>query len=228
MKKIMMSGISLAALCVVAVACAPEETFRSTGMPSNFGASPLPGNPPNGLDQQPGSLPSSTISSVPSAPVPPREPGSNGETPVVTGTEPVPAPVAVPVQVNPAPSQAVPRVIVKEDELVIKDEVLFVFDGSELTHFAEILLDEVAKTIQAEKGKFRQIQVLGHTDQVGDADYNLKLSRARAKAVCRYLIRVKKIDANLLSFDGFGASRLKDRSNPESEVNRRVEFKIVR
>ena len=48
------------------------------------------------------------------------------------------------------------------------------------------VLDEVAATLKANLGI--RVQVEGHTDSLGDADYNQKLSERRADSVKQYLI----------------------------------------
>ena len=73
-----------------------------------------------------------------------------------------------------------------------------------------------------------KIEVRGHTDGRGSADYNLRLSENRAKAVVDYLIS-KGIDPHRLQYKGFGKSQPID-SNTTDEGrarNRRVEFKIL-
>ncbi len=72
------------------------------------------------------------------------------------------------------------------------------------------------------------IQISGHTDNIGkDAD-NLKLSENRAKAVAGYLIG-KGIDAKRLTWKGYGAAKpLADNNTEEGRAkNRRTEFTII-
>lgn len=72
------------------------------------------------------------------------------------------------------------------------------------------------------------IQINGHTDNVGEASFNLKLSTNRAKAVYEYLVG-RGVAQNRIRFKGFGAE--KPISNNETEkgraLNRRTEFEIV-
>lgn len=74
-----------------------------------------------------------------------------------------------------------------------------------------------------------EIFIGGHTDNVGNDDYNNKLSKDRAAAVVAYLTS-KGIAAGRLSSDGFGKSKpVADNSSDEGKsLNRRVEFTIVK
>jgi outer membrane protein OmpA-like peptidoglycan-associated protein/Tol biopolymer transport system component len=72
------------------------------------------------------------------------------------------------------------------------------------------------------------IEIGGHTDDIGDDESNLMLSKNRAKTVFDYLIN-NTIPANKLSFKGYGESRPLSNKNTENgrKMNRRTEFKIT-
>jgi outer membrane protein OmpA-like peptidoglycan-associated protein len=84
-----------------------------------------------------------------------------------------------------------------------------------------------------------KIQLGGHTDTRGAAADNLKLSSDRAKAVYNYLIQHEKIDAERLSYIGFGetlpiisdaeiATLITDKEKEEAhQKNRRTVYKIM-
>lgn len=74
-----------------------------------------------------------------------------------------------------------------------------------------------------------EIQIIGHTDAVGTADYNQDLSERRAAAVSQYL-RDNGISANRLSSLGFGNKRPIASNTTEDgrKKNRRVEFKVLK
>jgi outer membrane protein OmpA-like peptidoglycan-associated protein len=63
----------------------------------------------------------------------------------------------------------------------------------------------------------------GHTDAVGNRDYNLDLSKRRAQSVADYLATLG-IDAARLDTHGYGFDKPRPGTAPRSPVNRRVEF----
>ena len=88
-------------------------------------------------------------------------------------------------------------------------------------------LDRVVNFLQ-DNSKI-EIQVTGHTDNIGAEKYNLDLSEARAASVSLYL-KDKGIVANRVISKGFGES-MPETTNETIEgrqINRRVEFKILR
>lgn len=72
------------------------------------------------------------------------------------------------------------------------------------------------------------LQIDGHTDNVGDDDKNMDLSIRRAEAVKRYLVN-KGINAGRLQTAGYGETRpIADNATPAGrQKNRRVEMKIL-
>lgn len=73
------------------------------------------------------------------------------------------------------------------------------------------------------------IELSGHTDAVGSAEDNLKLSQNRAKAVNDYLIK-NGIDKERLTYKGYGKTRpIASNDTEEGRAeNRRTEFKIIK
>lgn len=73
-----------------------------------------------------------------------------------------------------------------------------------------------------------KIEISGHTDNIGSAQYNKTLSERRAKAVVDYLIE-NGISANRLTFKGYGFDMPIAPNDTEEgrQQNRRTEFKII-
>lgn len=87
-------------------------------------------------------------------------------------------------------------------------------------------LNEIIKVLK--KNEFMELVIKAHTDNVGREEYNMNLSKERAKSVMDYFI-VHGISDSRLESKGYGSSKPiatnqteKGRSN-----NRRVEFEII-
>jgi len=99
------------------------------------------------------------------------------------------------------------------------DNVYFSFDSGALTSESKATLDKVIEAAKAyPEWKF---MISGHTDSIGSAEYNLKLSKQRAAAVARYLV-AQGVDAARLQVEGYGATRLSG-GDVDHSINRRVE-----
>lgn len=79
-----------------------------------------------------------------------------------------------------------------------------------------------------------EIRIESHTDSRGSDDYNMLLSKKRAKAAFDYVVS-KGIDPNRLLYHGYGETRLLNKcangvecSEEQHEVNRRSIVKVVR
>jgi outer membrane protein OmpA-like peptidoglycan-associated protein len=104
--------------------------------------------------------------------------------------------------------------------------VLFGFDESNLSGEAKTSLDKLVQVLNAYADT--NIELQGHTDSRGSADYNMALSERRANAVAGYL-EEKDISDSRLTIKGFGEEFPKysnDSSDGRSQ-NRRVEFLIT-
>jgi len=74
-----------------------------------------------------------------------------------------------------------------------------------------------------------EIEITGHTDNTGDVDYNLALSKNRAEAVARYLIN-KNIQSQRIKTMGYGITKpITENNSPEGKAkNRRVEILLIK
>ena len=90
-------------------------------------------------------------------------------------------------------------------------------------------LNRVAEILKRAKLEGVKIEISGHTDNIGEAAYNLGLSDYRARSVANYLIS-KGVDASMLVVIGFGYSKPVVDNNSEANraLNRRVELKLIK
>jgi outer membrane protein OmpA-like peptidoglycan-associated protein len=105
-------------------------------------------------------------------------------------------------------------------------KILFAFDKSTLSSEAQVNLNKLINILN--KYPDTNIEVQGHTDDVGTANYNMALSRRRASAVSSYLSS-NGIASSRLTTKGFGESANKVSNSTEDgqAQNRRVEFLIT-
>lgn len=99
--------------------------------------------------------------------------------------------------------------------------VTFELNSATLTPQARANLGTFAQALQDSALAGFRFAVEGHTDSSGPADYNLKLSEARAASVVTYLVSAGVAPERLTSA-GFGETRPR-LADPEHPDNRRVE-----
>lgn len=109
---------------------------------------------------------------------------------------------------------------------VVLKNIFFDVARFELKPASVVELDKVVQLLQENPSV--KIQIGGHTDAVGAAADNAKLSGNRAKAVVTYLIG-KGINAVRLSYKGFGATQPVADNSTEGgrSQNRRTELKVI-
>lgn len=133
---------------------------------------------------------------------------------------------------NPTRNGCPREVRVTPKELVIVSQVQFKFGKAGISQtvdpISDGLLREVRDTIE-EHPEISKIEVQGHSDDVGDANYNMQLSVARANAVRDWLIHKGKVKASKLVARGYGATRplLPNTTEENRQANRRVQFVII-
>ena len=109
--------------------------------------------------------------------------------------------------------------------LALRKDFKFGFNETNLNEEAKAYLDELASLLETHPGT--QLEVIGHTDDVGSVSANKKISIKRAEVVVEYLV-AKGIDSKRLKATGKGTSEpLVDNNTEENRAkNRRVEFVI--
>ncbi len=120
------------------------------------------------------------------------------------------------------------QVVRRQDVIEIRERVHFETNRAIIKEESYGLLEEVALVLRNHPD-ILLVEVAGHTDVRGDADYNRMLSEERARAVREFLID-RGVRAARLSARGYGASELlsEEDSDEAHAQNRRVEFRILR
>ena len=106
------------------------------------------------------------------------------------------------------------------------DYLKFEFDKAELRSEDRELLSRIAGILLTSKDY--AVSVNGHTDDVGDAEYNRKLSERRAQAVRDYLVGAG-LSPKIFTVTGHGKSLpvVQGTSDEARAKNRRVELGVV-
>jgi len=142
------------------------------------------------------------------------------------------APEAPPAPVAPAPEAAAApadsAVVVPLAKVTVLQGIRFDLDSAEILPSSRDRLDGIYERLLATPD-VEAVEIQGHTDDTGNADYNLALSLARARAVRDYFL-AKGFPPRKLGVMGFGADRpLVANDTPEGRAqNRRIELHLVR
>lgn len=107
------------------------------------------------------------------------------------------------------------------------NNIFFDFDKATLRPESFPELDLVIDLLK--KNKDLEIEIGGHTDNMGSAEYNEKLSNERAKSVRQYIVK-EWISENRVSYKGYGKDKPEVSNETEEgrQTNRRVEFVILK
>ena len=161
----------------------------------------------------PAPAPAPVVVAPPPAPAPSLEPAPKPAPPPVAAA-PVPAPAPAP-----APARAKPQ------SITLGADASFDSGKADLKPEGRAKLDELASQLRGVS--FEQIAVTGHTDNVGSAAANQRLSERRADAVKNYLAS-RGVDANKIRTSGRGLSApVADNKTVQGRArNRRVEVEI--
>lgn len=103
-------------------------------------------------------------------------------------------------------------------------DVKFEFNSDKLTPDAVRQLGELGAALSSDTLRTFKFEIAGHTDAVGAADYNQRLSERRSAAVKGFMVERFGIDPGRLTTVGWGYKKLKNPSDPTGGENRRVEI----
>jgi outer membrane protein OmpA-like peptidoglycan-associated protein len=117
-------------------------------------------------------------------------------------------------------------------DLVVTENIYYESAQHAILTEGEIVLDKVLAILNS--FPLVKLDVISHTDALGDNASNLKLSQSRSNAVIDYLV-AKGISRDRLKAIGKGEAEIRNRcldgvecSDKEHEYNRRTEFKFMR
>jgi len=112
--------------------------------------------------------------------------------------------------------------------MVFGHAALFDFNKADLKPAGKEQIKAYREKAMAELRSAEKVKVIGHTDNVGKADYNMKLSLRRADAVRDYLVTLG-VDPGKLEVSGEGMAKpIADNGTAEGRAkNRRVEVEVI-
>ncbi len=123
-------------------------------------------------------------------------------------------------------SKALARV--EGNKIVILQTVYFATSKADILAKSNDLLNDVARVL-VDNPQIKKVEVAGHTDTVGDAGANKRLSQSRANSVKAYLVK-KGVAADRLTPVGYGEEKpvvSPDDTKDKQAQNRRVEFVVL-
>ena len=108
---------------------------------------------------------------------------------------------------------------------IVLNNIFFDTDAFSLKDESQVELNTLVNFMK--NNAFINVEIEGHTDNIGSATHNITLSENRAKAVYDFLVD-NGIDANRMSYKGFGANQPLATNDSEAgrAENRRTAFRI--
>ncbi len=122
---------------------------------------------------------------------------------------------------------APPPPVVVYEKTTMSTAALFDFDSDVLKEEGKVALHELGDEIKAKGAKVVDIDIIGHTDSTGPAEYNMGLSMRRAQSVADYIIS-EGIDASIIDVSGEGENNpIASNDTREGRAeNRRVDVNV--
>jgi outer membrane protein OmpA-like peptidoglycan-associated protein len=117
--------------------------------------------------------------------------------------------------------------IIKKKMIKIGKQIQFEFNLATIKPQSYVVLDSVADVIMTHP-EIQVVEIQGHTDDKGTAEYNMQLSQNRAESVRDYLISAG-VEPDKLIAKGYGKTKpiAPNVTSAGRAKNRRVEFHIL-
>lgn len=105
----------------------------------------------------------------------------------------------------------------------ISMQIQFAFNSTRIEGGSLQMMENLALALASPELADRRFTIVGHTDGVGSAEYNRRLSQARARSVSDFLTQ-RGVDGSRLNTQGMGFDQLLNPADPSAGENRRVEI----
>ncbi|NHZ69870.1 MAG: OmpA family protein [Thermotogales bacterium] len=93
----------------------------------------------------------------------------------------------------------------KRNPVHLQADALFSFDSDAISDTGAVLLDDLVGNLTAVILLEQKIEIIGHTDRIGNDAYNLALSKRRAESVRSYLV-AKGVVPRYIETKGMGSA----------------------
>lgn len=128
--------------------------------------------------------------------------------------------------INEASEQEIYTALYRDGSVAISGGILFAFDSAEINPGAEAIVAKIAGMM--EQNPAMELAVVGYTDNTGDFNYNLGLSKRRADTIVNELVKDGVVRDRLA---GVGVGPLNPIASNQTEQgraeNRRVELVLI-
>lgn len=110
--------------------------------------------------------------------------------------------------------------------LGLPENLLFEFNDYQIPHQTKDKITHLSA--QLLKYDLQKLKIIGHTDDIGTADYNIKLSEKRAETIKQLFLEQGFKDQNIMIIGRGSSQPLIENSNEENRaINRRVNIIII-
>ena len=129
---------------------------------------------------------------------------------------------------KPEPAPLAPEPPKAGEQIVLPEQIEFEFDEARIKQTPKTLdtLQKLADILKTHPS-ITKLRIEGHTDNVGRARHNDRLSKARADAVAKWLV-AHDVQESRLATAGFGAKKplVANDSDAHRATNRRTEYYV--